>query len=67
MRWRVRVRHVPLLCGRSVGCELPPPKGEELEMLEFAKSEFRANSRLACQLNITAAHDGLIVRLPEVQ
>ena len=36
-------------------------------MLEFAKSEFRANSRLACQLNVTAAHDGLIVRLPEVQ
>ena len=45
----------------------PPRKDEEVEMLEFAKSEFRANSRLACQLDITAAHDGLIVRLPELQ
>jgi ferredoxin len=36
-------------------------------MLEFAKAEFRSNSRLACQLNVTAAHDGLIVRLPDVQ
>jgi 2Fe-2S ferredoxin len=45
----------------------PAPKSEELEMLEFAKSEFRANSRLACQLDITAAHDGLIVRLPDQQ
>ena len=45
----------------------PPRKDEEVEMLEFAKSEFRANSRLACQLNITADHDGLVVRLPELQ
>ncbi len=45
----------------------PPRKDEEVEMLEFAKSEFRDNSRLACQLNITEDHDGLIVRLPELQ
>ena len=45
----------------------PPRKDEEVEMLEFAKSEFRDNSRLACQLNVTEAHDGLIVRLPELQ
>jgi 2Fe-2S ferredoxin len=45
----------------------PAAKAEELEMLEFAKSEFRPNSRLACQLDVTAAHDGLIVRLPEQQ
>jgi len=45
----------------------PSPKSEELEMLEFAKAEFRANSRLACQLTLTAAHDGLVVRLPGIQ
>ena len=45
----------------------PKPKSEELEMLEFAKSEYRANSRLACQLTLTDAHDGLVVRLPEFQ
>jgi 2Fe-2S ferredoxin len=45
----------------------PAPQSEELEMLEFAKAQFRPNSRLACQLDLTAAHDGLIVRLPEVQ
>ena len=45
----------------------PAARGDEIEMLEFAKSEFRPNSRLACQLNVTAAHDGLIIRLPELQ
>jgi len=45
----------------------PPAKGEEIEMLEFAKSEYLANSRLACQLTITDAHDGLVIRLPELQ
>ncbi len=45
----------------------PAPRDEELEMLEFAKSEFRSNSRLACQLDITDVHNGLIVRLPELQ
>lgn len=44
-----------------------PAKPDELEMLEFAKSEYRDNSRLACQLTITDAHDGLIVNLPEMQ
>ena len=45
----------------------PPASGDELDMLEFAKSEFRPNSRLSCQLEITDRHDGLIVRLPELQ
>ncbi len=44
-----------------------PPKDEELEMLEFAKSEFKDTSRLSCQLSVTDAHDGLVVYLPELQ
>lgn len=45
----------------------PPPKPEELEMLEFAKSEYRPTSRLSCQLTIADRHDGLVVHLPELQ
>jgi len=45
----------------------PAPKPEELEMLEFAKAEFRANSRLSCQLKVTAQHEGLVIRLPDLQ
>jgi 2Fe-2S ferredoxin len=45
----------------------PAPKPEEIEMLEFAKSEYRSNSRLSCQLTVRDAHDGLIVRLPDLQ
>jgi len=45
----------------------PAPKPEELEMLEFAKAEFRPNSRLSCQLKIADRHDGLVVRLPDLQ
>ena len=38
----------------------------EESMLDFA-SEVRDNSRLSCQIKVTEALDGLIVRLPEEQ
>lgn len=43
-------------------------KAEAMEesMLDFAY-EPKANSRLSCQINISDALDGLIVRLPEFQ
>ena len=41
--------------------------GVEEELLEAATSEVRPNSRLSCQLVITDALDGLVVRLPETQ
>lgn len=45
-----------------------PPRGElESEMLEFASSEARASSRLACQVEITDELDGMVVTLPETQ
>jgi 2Fe-2S ferredoxin len=46
---------------------LTGPAGEaEFAMLEF--SEYRQpSSRLACQINLTGAFDGLTVRLPEGQ
>ena len=39
----------------------------ELSMLEFVAAERRPNSRLACQIKATAALDGLVVHLPEMQ
>ena len=38
----------------------------EESMLDFA-SDVRDNSRLSCQIKVTEALDGLIVRLPEEQ
>jgi 2Fe-2S ferredoxin len=45
---------------------LPPPSDAELEMLECA-SNVAPDSRLGCQITITEALDGLIVRLPASQ
>lgn len=45
---------------------LPPRTGPEEEMLEFAKDVTPA-SRLACQIPVTDALDGMTVRVPESQ
>jgi len=39
----------------------------ESEMLEFAACATHENSRLSCQLEVTAELDGMVVRLPEAQ
>ena len=41
-------------------------EGNELAMLDFAKNP-ENNSRLACQIEITDAMNGLVVKLPESQ
>ena len=43
-----------------------PPDDLEAELLEFA-NEPKDNSRLSCQVEVSDALDGLIVRLPEEQ
>ena len=43
------------------------PSEEEREMLECAVAEVRPNSRLACQVILTDALDGMRVELPERQ
>ena len=45
---------------------LTPPSKEEREMIECAL-HVQENSRLSCQVHVTAAVDGLVVRLPESQ
>lgn len=45
---------------------LEPPSDLELQMLECVL-EPRDNSRLACQITLTDALDGLVIHLPESQ
>ncbi len=42
------------------------PEPMEEDMLDFA-SDVQPTSRLSCQIRITAALDGLVVRIPESQ
>ena len=46
---------------------LPPPLPNELEMLECTASPRTPGSRLSCQIKVTDALHGLIVRVPESQ
>jgi 2Fe-2S ferredoxin len=67
-------------CGGSCACatchcyvddkrlgDLPPPEPGELDMLENVAAERRLNSRLACQIKVSPALDGLVLRLPASQ
>jgi len=67
-------------CGGSCSCatchcyveegklDLLPPMGEiEDEMLDCVVSERRPNSRLACQIKMSPALDGIVLELPEAQ
>ena len=43
-----------------------PPNAMEESMLDFAEN-VAANSRLSCQIKVSDALDGLVVRMPESQ
>lgn len=43
------------------------PSEAEVEMFDSASSDVKPNSRLSCQVTVTADLDGLVVRLPETQ
>ena len=45
---------------------LPAPTDSERDMAECA-DDYRPNSRLTCQIAITDAVDGLVIRLPRMQ
>jgi ferredoxin, 2Fe-2S len=74
------VRGIDADCGGLLSCgtchvyvrephasRLPPPDGEEISMLDFTASPRQPNSRLSCQIHLTAALDGLTVDLPPSQ
>jgi 2Fe-2S ferredoxin len=46
---------------------LPKIETMEEEMLDSTAAERRPNSRLSCQLTMTAALDGIVVHLPDQQ
>ncbi len=46
---------------------LPAPLATELEMLECTASERLPTSRLSCQIKMSAALDGIVLRLPATQ
>lgn len=46
---------------------LPPPAADEMAMLEMTAAVREATSRLACQILLQPALDGLRVRLPDRQ
>ena len=71
------VRGIVAECGGSAMCatchvyvdpawvdRLPAPLSNELEMLECTADERRPESRLSCQIKLTAELQGLVVRLP---
>jgi 2Fe-2S ferredoxin len=47
--------------------QLPAPDANELAMLECTAAERRPESRLSCQIRLTAAMQGLVVHVPERQ
>lgn len=47
--------------------KLPPPQPNELEMLDCAAAERRANSRLSCQIALTPEMQGMVLHVPEHQ
>ncbi len=67
-------------CGGSCACAtchcyvsdalaalLEPPAANEAEMLECVAAERRPNSRLACQIKVSTAMEGVSVELPACQ
>ena len=67
-------------CGGSCACAtchcylegelaalVPAPAQGEISMLDSVAAERRPNSRLSCQIKMTPALEGLVVRLPETQ
>jgi len=47
--------------------KMPPADDTEEAVLEIAAIERQPNSRLSCQIKVTADLEGLIVRMPEKQ
>ena len=47
--------------------KLPPPQADELALLECTAAERQPTSRLSCQIRLTAAMQGLVVRVPDRQ
>lgn len=47
--------------------KVSPATEQEIDMLSEVVTERNANSRLACQIKVTSALEGIVVHLPEAQ
>ena len=47
--------------------QFPAPSTDEELLLEGAAAERRETSRLGCQLKLSAAFDGIVLTMPEIQ
>jgi ferredoxin, 2Fe-2S len=45
------------------GGALPAPKNDEIDTLEFNANEPRGDSRLTCQITVTAASEGMVLQV----
>jgi ferredoxin, 2Fe-2S len=74
------VRGIEADCGGTLTCatchvvlapewvnKFPAPIQDESDMLDFAAARVVPESRLSCQLKLTADMDGLVVHLPTTQ
>ncbi|GFE93810.1 2Fe-2S iron-sulfur cluster-binding protein [Acetobacter persici] len=74
------IRGIEAECGGACACAtchiyvdeafmslVPPAQEDECEMLDGVAAERRPNSRLACQIEVTPALDGLTVQIPDRQ
>ncbi|MGJ7521814.1 2Fe-2S iron-sulfur cluster-binding protein [Variovorax sp. LT1P1] len=77
---RNNVRGIDAECGGSCSCAtchvyvddafialLPPADDMENDLLDGVAAERQPGSRLSCQITMTAALDGITVRVPETQ
>lgn len=56
-----------VMIGAPWAAMLNAPVPDEVDMLDFASSPVTADSRLSCQVKLTAEMDGMEVRLPATQ
>lgn len=74
------IRGIDAECGGCLSCAtchvyveakfvplLAPPSADESDLLTGVAAERRSESRLSCQIEMTEALDGLVVRIPERQ
>ncbi|AOB30840.1 ferredoxin [Bordetella sp. H567] len=77
---RENIRGIDAECGGCLSCAtchvyidasstgaIPDPEDEETELLEGVAAERRPESRLSCQIIVTQAAAGLVVRIPDHQ
>jgi 2Fe-2S ferredoxin len=74
------LRGIDAECGGCISCatchvyvdaawiaKLPAPDEDEADMLGFVAAERQPTSRLSCQVVMSEALDGLVVRIPPTQ